>query len=271
MGLLNLGARLTLRGQIPQGGSILAVGASPSWRGAIRRSLERPGVSISATMPTGGHIDVASAARDLNAGLVVVVFTEGDVDTHREDVVYRGYADLASLVLASRAPVFPAAVTRAGESGARSHSLEVGDPLGFGRFCDVEAPIAELDGWMMRTITDQIQIAIAELVRRPYRDVFAHDVEHTRTFTQVISRVQAWRENYRLADYERRRIAVQRREQEAELAARLDQDDMEMMEQAALAAQRYAERLAAQQDSTEASHISPGTSPGAAPESGENL
>ena len=133
---------------------------------------------------TGGKASEAS----LNTGLQVLgrgdllgIYPEG---TRSPDgKLYRGRTGLARMALTARVPVIPVvmigtddvmpigrAIPRVGRVG-----MVIGEPLDFSRFHGMES-----DRFVLRSVTDEIMVALQRMGEQEYEDVYASTVKHRR-------------------------------------------------------------------------------------------
>ena len=130
---------------------------------------------------TGGKASEAS----LNTGLQVLgrgdllgIYPEG---TRSPDGrLYRGRTGLARMALEARVPVIPVAMVDTGAVmpiGRRVPRIGrvgmiIGEPLDFSRFQGMEG-----DRYILRSVTDEIMVALQRLGEQEYRDVYASTVK----------------------------------------------------------------------------------------------
>lgn len=130
---------------------------------------------------TGGKASEAS----LNTGLQVLgrgdllgIYPEG---TRSPDGrLYRGRTGLARMALEARVPVIPVAMVDTGAVmpiGRRVPRIGrvgmiIGEPLDFSRFQGMEG-----DRYILRSVTDEIMVAVQRLGEQEYRDVYASTVK----------------------------------------------------------------------------------------------
>ncbi|MCM3696384.1 lysophospholipid acyltransferase family protein [Microbacterium oleivorans] len=133
---------------------------------------------------TGGKASEAS----LNTGLQVLgrgdllgIYPEG---TRSPDgKLYRGRTGLARMALTARVPVIPVvmigtddvmpigrSIPRVGRVG-----MVIGEPLDFSRFHGMES-----DRFVLRSVTDEIMVALQRMGEQEYEDVYASTVKHRR-------------------------------------------------------------------------------------------
>lgn len=133
---------------------------------------------------TGGKASEAS----LNTGLQVLgrgdilgIYPEG---TRSPDgKLYRGRTGLARMALTARVPVIPVvmigtddvmpigrSVPRVGRVG-----MVIGEPLDFSRFYGMES-----DRFVLRSVTDEIMVALQRMGEQEYEDVYASTVKDRR-------------------------------------------------------------------------------------------
>ncbi|MFI8632280.1 lysophospholipid acyltransferase family protein [Microbacterium sp. NPDC077663] len=133
---------------------------------------------------TGGKASEAS----LNTGLQVLgrgdllgIYPEG---TRSPDgKLYRGRTGLARMALTARVPVIPVvmigtddvmpigrSIPRVGRVG-----MVIGEPLDFSRFYGMES-----DRFVLRSVTDEIMVALQRMGEQEYEDVYASTVKHRR-------------------------------------------------------------------------------------------
>ncbi|MDT0178673.1 lysophospholipid acyltransferase family protein [Microbacterium sp. ARD31] len=133
---------------------------------------------------TGGKASEAS----LNTGLQVLgrgdllgIYPEG---TRSPDgKLYRGRTGLARMALTARVPVIPVvmigtddvmpigrSIPRVGRVG-----MVIGEPLDFSRFHGMES-----DRFVLRSVTDEIMVALQRMGEQKYEDVYASTVKHRR-------------------------------------------------------------------------------------------
>ena len=133
---------------------------------------------------TGGKASEAS----LNTGLQVLgrgdllgIYPEG---TRSPDgKLYRGRTGLARMALTARVPVIPVvmigtddvmpigrSIPRVGRVG-----MVIGEPLDFSRFHGMES-----DRFVLRSVTDEIMVALQRMGEQAYEDVYASTVKHRR-------------------------------------------------------------------------------------------
>ncbi|WP_065570824.1 lysophospholipid acyltransferase family protein [Microbacterium oleivorans] len=133
---------------------------------------------------TGGKASEAS----LNTGLQVLgrgdilgIYPEG---TRSPDgKLYRGRTGLARMALTARVPVIPVvmigtddvmpigrSIPRVGRVG-----MVIGEPLDFSRFYGMES-----DRFVLRSVTDEIMVALQRMGEQEYEDVYASTVKDRR-------------------------------------------------------------------------------------------
>ena len=133
---------------------------------------------------TGGKASEAS----LNTGLEVLgrgdilgIYPEG---TRSPDgKLYRGRTGLARMALTARVPVIPVvmigtddvmpigrSIPRVGRVG-----MVIGEPLDFSRFYGMES-----DRFVLRSVTDEIMVALQRMGEQEYEDVYASTVKDRR-------------------------------------------------------------------------------------------
>lgn len=133
---------------------------------------------------TGGKASEAS----LNTGLQVLgrgdllgIYPEG---TRSPDgKLYRGRTGLARMALEARVPVIPVVMVDTGEVMPIGRSIPrigrvgmvIGEPLDFSRFEGMES-----DRYVLRSVTDEIMVALQRLGEQEYDDVYASTVKDRR-------------------------------------------------------------------------------------------
>ncbi|MCK6080432.1 1-acyl-sn-glycerol-3-phosphate acyltransferase [Microbacterium sp. EYE_5] len=138
---------------------------------------------------TGGKASEAS----LNTGLQVLgrgdllgIYPEG---TRSPDgKLYRGRTGLARMALTARVPVIPVvmigtddimpigrSIPRVGRVG-----MVIGEPLDFTRFHGMES-----DRFVLRSVTDEIMVALQRMGEQEYEDVYASTVKDRRPASRV--------------------------------------------------------------------------------------
>lgn len=138
---------------------------------------------------TGGKASEAS----LNTGLQVLgrgdllgIYPEG---TRSPDgKLYRGRTGLARMALTARVPVIPVvmigtddimpigrSIPRVGRVG-----MVIGEPLDFSRFHGMES-----DRFVLRSVTDEIMVALQRMGEQEYEDVYASTVKDRRPASRV--------------------------------------------------------------------------------------
>lgn len=131
---------------------------------------------------TGGKASEAS----LNTGLQVLgrgdllgIYPEG---TRSPDgKLYRGRTGLARMALEARVPVVPVVMVDTGEIMPIGRSIPrigrvgmvIGEPLDFSRFHGMES-----DRFVLRSVTDEIMVALQRLGEQRYEDVYASTVKN---------------------------------------------------------------------------------------------
>jgi 1-acyl-sn-glycerol-3-phosphate acyltransferase len=130
---------------------------------------------------SGGKASEASlntGLRVLAAGDVLGIYPEG---TRSPDgKLYRGRTGLARMALVARVPVVPVvmigtddvmpigrSIPRVGRVG-----MIIGEPLDFSRFHGMES-----DRYVLRSVTDEIMVALHRLGEQEYEDVYASTVK----------------------------------------------------------------------------------------------
>lgn len=161
----------------------------------------------------------------------VLVFPEGEVS--RDGAVHRGHPDLGWLVVSARVPVVPVGV-RVGRSGER---VRVGRPLDYARYWTASELSTDLDGVVLRAITDDVVAHVVELAALDYHDEYGAK-EAPRPRTPLLERLR----ESAIPESERVAQAIHK----AERAQRL-QGEYQDAQAAEEAAKRQAE-LASQQD-----------------------
>mgnify|MGYP001028749578 FL=1 len=130
---------------------------------------------------TGGKASEAS----LNTGLQVLgrgdllgIYPEG---TRSPDgKLYRGRTGLARMALEARVPVIPVVMVDTGTIMPIGRSIPrigrvgmvIGEPLDFRRFQGMES-----DRFILRSVTDEIMVALQRLGEQEYDDVYASTVK----------------------------------------------------------------------------------------------
>ncbi len=133
---------------------------------------------------TGGKASEAS----LNTGLQVLgrgdllgIYPEG---TRSPDgKLYRGRTGLARMALTARVPVIPVVMIGTDEVMPIGRSIPrvgrvgmvIGEPLDFSRFHGMES-----DRYVLRSVTDEIMVALQRMGEQEYEDVYASTVKHRR-------------------------------------------------------------------------------------------
>lgn len=133
---------------------------------------------------TGGKASEAS----LNTGLQVLgrgsllgIYPEG---TRSPDgKLYRGRTGLARMALEARVPVIPVVMIGTDEIMPIGRSIPrvgrvgmiIGEPLDFSRFHGMES-----DRFVLRSVTDEIMVALHRMGEQEYEDVYASTVKHRR-------------------------------------------------------------------------------------------
>ena len=136
---------------------------------------------------TGGKASEDS----LNTGLQVLgrgdllgIYPEG---TRSPDgKLYRGRTGLARMALEARVPVVPVVMVDTGEIMPIGRSIPrigrvgmvIGEPLDFSRFHGMES-----DRFVLRSVTDEIMVALQRLGEQEYEDVYASTVKDRRPAT----------------------------------------------------------------------------------------
>ncbi len=133
---------------------------------------------------TGGKASEAS----LNTGLQVLgredllgIYPEG---TRSPDgKLYRGRTGLARMALEARVPVIPVVMVGTDEIMPIGRTIPrigrvgvvIGEPLDFSRFQGMES-----DRYVLRSVTDEIMVALQRLGEQEYEDVYASTVKDRR-------------------------------------------------------------------------------------------
>ncbi|MFL0566774.1 lysophospholipid acyltransferase family protein [Microbacterium sp. 179-I 1D1 NHS] len=133
---------------------------------------------------TGGKASEAS----LNTGLQVLgrgdilgIYPEG---TRSPDgKLYRGRTGLARMALTARVPVIPVVMIGTDEVMPIGRSIPrvgrvgmvIGEPLDFSRFYGMES-----DRFVLRSVTDEIMVALQRMGEQEYEDVYASTVKDRR-------------------------------------------------------------------------------------------
>ncbi|AZS43473.1 lysophospholipid acyltransferase family protein [Microbacterium oleivorans] len=136
---------------------------------------------------TGGKASEAS----LNTGLQVLgrgdilgIYPEG---TRSPDgKLYRGRTGLARMALTARVPVVPVVMIGTDEVMPIGRSIPrvgrvgmvIGEPLDFSRFYGMES-----DRFVLRSVTDEIMVALQRMGEQEYEDVYASTVKDRRPAT----------------------------------------------------------------------------------------
>lgn len=133
---------------------------------------------------SGGKASEAS----LNTGLRVLgaqellgIYPEG---TRSPDgKLYRGRTGIARMALESKVPVIPVVMVNTGKLMPIGKKIPrvgrigavIGEPLDFSRFAGMEN-----DRYVLRSVTDEIMVAIQRLSQQEYSDVYASTVRNPR-------------------------------------------------------------------------------------------
>src|SRR5690606_32609298 len=96
---------------------------------------------------------------------------------------YRGRTGLARMALEARVPVIPVVMVDTGAIMPIGKTLPrigrvgviIGEPLDFSRFQGMEG-----DRFILRSVTDEIMVALQRLGEQEYEDVYASTVKHRR-------------------------------------------------------------------------------------------
>ncbi|WP_405372645.1 MULTISPECIES: lysophospholipid acyltransferase family protein [unclassified Microbacterium] len=137
---------------------------------------------------TGGKASEAS----LNTGLQVLgrgdllgIYPEG---TRSPDgKLYRGRTGLARMALEAKVPVIPVVMIGTDEVMPIGRSIPrvgrvgmvIGEPLDFSRFHGMES-----DRFVLRSVTDEIMVALQRMGEQQYDDVYATTVKHRQAAAQ---------------------------------------------------------------------------------------
>jgi len=118
------------------------------------------------------------AVEHLREGKVFGIYPEG---TRSPDgKLYRGRTGLARMALEARVPVIPVVMVDTGEIMPIGKTIPrigrvgmvIGEPLDFSRFHGMES-----DRYVLRSVTDEIMVALQRLGEQQYEDVYASTVK----------------------------------------------------------------------------------------------
>ena len=151
-------------------------------KGTGQIPIDRSGGSASeAALNTGLQV--------LGRGDLLGIYPEG---TRSPDgILYRGRTGIARMALEAKVPVVPVVMVDTdtmmpiGRSVPRVMriGIVIGEPLDFSRFAGLEG-----DRYVLRSVTDEIMVALQRLGQQKYRDVYASSVKNARARTAAAER-----------------------------------------------------------------------------------
>ncbi|CAI7669980.1 unnamed protein product [Penicillium discolor] len=144
-------------------------------------SLSRGGEGEQRDDPRHGarlHLDVLLADEVLGGGDLLGIYPEG---TRSPDgKLYRGRTGIARMALEAKVPVIPVIMVDTDTAmpiGRRIPrvmrvGIVIGEPLDFSRYAGMEN-----DRYILRSVTDEIMVALQRLGQQEYEDVYASTVK----------------------------------------------------------------------------------------------
>lgn len=176
----------------------------------------------------------------LENGKTVVFFPEGEKSNDRW--VHRGYPQFAALAVCAGVPIVPAALVALNRRDLRPefrYRICIGEAVSTERFGHGRSADEKFDGFVLRGLTDLVMTEICQLSGRGYVDSYVEQQYHS----DASEADSSWFALDRTR-VERRKARERRRQEEAELARLLDQEEFEILDGAAEAARLHAEHAA---------------------------